>query len=150
MVLLDMLADIDFLRGLVPDYLQHIARLGRLQEYDAGSVHFREGEACDRVFLVTEGEVSLEIEVPGRGARPIRTARAGELVGWSPVIGVGAMTATARAVSRCRLIALDVGSLLALCRHHPDFGMEFVRRTAVVLARRLHETRLRLLENHGG
>jgi CRP-like cAMP-binding protein len=145
-----MLAEIDFLRGLAPDYLHHIARLGRLQEYDAGAVLFREGEACASVFLVTQGEVSLEIEVPGRGSRPIRTAGPGELVGWSPVIGLGAMTATAQAVSRCRLIALDASSLLALCRHHPDFGMEFIRRTAVVLARRLHETRLRLLENQVG
>ena len=32
MVLLDMLEDIDFLHGLAPEYLVHIAALGQLQE----------------------------------------------------------------------------------------------------------------------
>jgi hypothetical protein len=55
------------------------------------------------------------------------------------------MTATARVVSHCRLVAFDAGGVLALCRHDPALGLELLRRTAITLARRLHGTRLRLL-----
>jgi CRP-like cAMP-binding protein len=149
MVLLDMLEDIDFLRGLAPEYLGHIASLGQLQEHPADTVLFREGEGCGHVYLVSQGEIVLEIEVPGKGPMPIRTAGPGELVGWSPVIGLGPMTATGRTRTRCRVVALDVGRLRALCQRNPTFGMEFIRRTAVALAQRLHGTRLRLLESQG-
>jgi CRP-like cAMP-binding protein len=149
MVLLDMLEDIDFLRGLTPEYLGHIAALGQLQEHPANTVLFREGEGCGHVYLVGRGEIALEIQVPGKGPMLIRTAGPGELVGWSPLIRQGPMTATARTLTRCRLIALDVGGMLALCQRDPAFGMELIRRTAVALARRLHGTRLRLLESQG-
>jgi CRP-like cAMP-binding protein len=88
-------------------------------------------------------------EVPGKGPVLIRTAGPGELVGWSPLIGLGPMTATARTRMRCRVVSLDVGLLRALCQRNPTFGMEFIRRTAVALAQRLHGTRLRLLESQG-
>jgi CRP-like cAMP-binding protein len=78
---------------------------------------------------------------------PIQTVGRGELLGWSPVLGLGPMTATARTRMWCRLIALDVGRIRDLCRDEPHFGVEFFQRLAVALARRLHATRLRLVQS---
>jgi CRP-like cAMP-binding protein len=150
MVLLDMLEDLDFLRGTPPEHLGHLAALGQLQEHPAGTVLFREGEVSHHVYLVHQGEVLLEVQVPGRGPAPIQTVGPGELLGWSPVLRLGPMTATARTLSRCRLVALDAGPLLALCQRDPAFGLEFLRRTAAAIGRRLHGTRLRLLAQTAG
>jgi CRP-like cAMP-binding protein len=149
MVLLDMLEGIDFLRGIAPAYLRQIASLGQLQDHPAGTVLFREGEVGRHVYLVSGGEVVLEVQVPGRGSLPIQTVGPGELLGWSPVLGLGPMTATAQTRTRCRLVALEVDRMLALCQHDPAFGLEFMRRTAVTLAHRLHGTQLRLLDEQG-
>jgi CRP-like cAMP-binding protein len=71
---------------------------------------------------------------------------AGELLGWSSLLGQAPMTATSRALTTSRLIALDASQVLALCRFDPKFGFTFMKRTAEALAKRLNATRLQLLD----
>jgi CRP-like cAMP-binding protein len=105
---------------------------------------FRTGEASSFIYFVLNGTVDLEIEEPVGESRKVATAGPGELLGWSPVLGRRAMTATARAATRCRLAALDVGQLLALCERDPHFGMAFLRQVALVVSDRLSGTRRHL------
>jgi CRP-like cAMP-binding protein len=142
MVLLDELQDLAFFQGFPPEHLKQLARAAHLKEHLPGTVLFSEGRASAYVYLLLQGEVRLEIEVPGQGALPIQTLGAGELIGWSPLLRAGPMTATAHTVTRCRLAALDAAQILALSDQDPRFGLEFMRRTAVALAQRLRATRL--------
>jgi CRP-like cAMP-binding protein len=144
MVLLDMLEDLEFLRGMSPDDLGRVRALGELEEYPPGTVLFHEGQACYHVYLVLSGQVSLAVDGPG-GKKAVGTVTPGELLGWSPLLGLGPMTATARAVTRCRLVALDVRSLLRQVEQAPQFGVEFLRRTAATMSQRLASTRHRLV-----
>jgi CRP-like cAMP-binding protein len=91
------------------------------------------------------GKVELEVRVPGVGAMPIQVVGPGELLGWSPVLQLGPMTATAQALTRCHVVAFDARRLLERCEEAPQFGMEFLRRTSATVAQRLGATRLRLL-----
>jgi CRP-like cAMP-binding protein len=145
MVLLDMLEEINFLKDIPAEFLGHIASIGELKEYPPGTVLFQEGKESDSVFLVLSGKVELEMRVAGVGGMPLQTVGAGELLGWSPLLRLGPMTATGRTLARCRLVALPVRQLLELCEREPHFGMEFLRRTAATEARRLRATRHRLL-----
>jgi CRP/FNR family cyclic AMP-dependent transcriptional regulator len=145
MVLLDMLDDIDFLKGLAPEARGYLAAIGELREYPPGTVLFQEGKESCQVYLVSSGKVELEMRVPGVGAMPIQTVGPGELLGWSPVLQLGPMTATARALTRCRVVAFNVRRLLDRCEEMPPLGMEFLRRTSATMAQRLNATRLRLL-----
>jgi CRP/FNR family transcriptional regulator, cyclic AMP receptor protein len=145
MVLLDMLEEVNFLKDIPAEFLGYIASIGELKEYPAGAVLFQEGKESDYVFLVLSGKVELEMRVGGVGGMPIQTVAAGELLGWSPLLRLGPMTATGHTLSRCRLVALPVRQLLELCDREPHFGMEFLRRTAATEARRLRATRHRLL-----
>jgi CRP/FNR family transcriptional regulator, cyclic AMP receptor protein len=145
MVLLDMLEEMDFVRGMAPEYLAYLANVGRLKEYDADTVLFREGQPAAHIYLISRGVVALELHMPDEGHVRIQVLGPGELAGWSPVLVQGPMTATARTLGRCRVVALDVERIRALCDRDPRFGQEFLRRTAVVLARRLDATRRRLL-----
>ena len=87
--------------------------------------------------------------MPGHEPARLQTAGPGELLGWSPVLGLGPMTATARTLTPCRLIAIDAGRIVELGKQDPLFGNEFLRRTAIALAKRLNATRLQLLEASG-
>jgi CRP-like cAMP-binding protein len=146
MVPLDELEELAFCEGLAPEHLHLIARAARLQEHLPGTVLFREGHESPYVYLLLQGEVSLEVEVPGEGALSVQELGAGELLGWSPVLGLGPMTGTARTLTRCRLAALAAADVRALGRQDPLFGAEFLRRTATALAQRLRATRLQLLQ----
>lgn len=141
MILLDELAEVAFVRGLAPEHVRQLALLARSQECLAGTVLFREGQESASVYLVLRGNVSLEIEVSGRGPVPVQTVTAGELLGWSPVLRLGPMTATARALTRCRLAVLDAARVVALTEQDPRFGVEFLRRTAATMAQRLSAAR---------
>lgn len=147
MILLDELADVEFLRGLSPEYVRRIAQAAQLEECLAGTVLFREGQGCPFVYLVLRGSVMLEVNAPAQGTVPVQTVEAGELLGWSPLFRLGPMTVTACTRTRCRLAVLDAARLLAMAEHEPRFGMELLRRTATVVARRLRAARLAGAEN---
>ena len=121
----------------------------RTEQYPAGSVLFREGEHLHHICIVVEGNVAIEISGPDRRMRRIHTVGTGELLGWSPVLGPAAMTATARALTDVRVVAIDAAAILAVCEADPKFGYAFMRRVANALAARLNANRLQLLDVFG-
>lgn len=143
---LEVLQAIRFLEGVPADDLQRLASVAELKRYAPGATVFREGEAISKIFLVAEGSVGLELLVPGQGVKRIHTVGAGELLGWSPVLGKMPMTATARALATTLVVILDAGQVTALCHHDPMFGFIFMRQIALALAQRLNATRLQLLD----
>lgn len=132
------------------EFLSQLESLARIEEFPGGAVIFRQGDPARTVYVVADGTVSLEICAAGVGCRRILTVVKGELLGWSPLLSHDRLTATARAQSPTRLVAIDGGKLLALFEQQPRFGYQFMQRAAVALAQRLNATRLQLLDLYGG
>jgi CRP-like cAMP-binding protein len=141
-----LLEKLSFLEGFPPEYLEPLAKTGTVVEVPADDVIFEEGQKSPNIYVLVEGKAALEVWLAGQGATVIQTVGPGRLLGWSPVLGQGTMTATARAILPCRLVALNAMRVLDVCGQNPSFGMEFMRRTALALARRLRATRLQLVE----
>jgi CRP-like cAMP-binding protein len=146
MVPTEILKEVRFFHDIAEDLLKRIAGIAELRDAPAGTIIFREGGNSSFVYVVQNGLVSLEIRVSGRGSVQIQTVGPGELLGWSPILETGPMTATARCGVPSRLIALQVPQLLALCKHDPILDSELMRRTALALDQRLKATRLQLLD----
>jgi CRP-like cAMP-binding protein len=146
MVPLDVLKGLRFLQDIPDAHLKELAALAEVKELPAHTVVFREGQTSTSIYLVVQGSIAVEIRMPGRGCTPVVTVGAGELLGWSPVLGSGLMTGTARVVTPARVVVMNAAQLLAVCEHNPRLGMEFMRRTAQALAVRLNATRLQLLD----
>jgi CRP-like cAMP-binding protein len=144
MVLLDDYENIGLLRHFSPVYRKQIASLAEPRECLPGACIFQEGERERHVYLVVEGEVMLEIKVPNMGTVRVHQVGAGDLLGWSPVLGRHAMTATARALTACRLLAFDAEYIRVLAERDTRFGLEFFRTMTSALADRLRATRLQL------
>jgi CRP-like cAMP-binding protein len=146
MVLLDKPENLTFCKGMPEDYLKRLVLAGQVKDYRAGAYLFREGVHSSEVYLLADGQVALEASLPSRDPVRIQTVGPGELLGWSPLLGLGYMTASAVALTPCRVLALEVGRVLTLAREDPPFGLEFMQRVAVTLARRLNATRIQLLQ----
>jgi len=144
--LLTTLRNIQFLHDLPDEYLEPISSVAHTKEYRAGTVIFREGQKESEIYLMFKGAVALEMCAPGQGCQQLQTVGAGELLGWSPLLGFDRVTATARALEPTKVIVIDARQLLALCEHNPRFGYEFMRRTALALTSRLLAARLHLLD----
>lgn len=145
-VTLELLKSLAFLAPATDDELRPLVAAARVEQHAAGSVLFREGDYIGSVFVVTAGTVALEIIGPDHRMRRFQTVESGELLGWSPLLGSGPMTAAARALTDVRVVALDAKAVLALCDQDPKFGFQFMRRIAVAIAARLSATRLQLLD----
>jgi CRP-like cAMP-binding protein len=144
MIPLEELKEIELLRNLDEPHLQEIAKIARPKECGQGTIVFRQGEDSPHIYFVLGGDVALQVEEFAGNPVVVSTIGRGGLLGWSPVLGRQAMTATARAVSDCRLAVLDVAQVLALCEQDPRFGMAFLRQIALVVSERLWGTRRNL------
>jgi CRP-like cAMP-binding protein len=141
MTLPEEMGSVRALRGLGEPHLQKLAALAQAREYPEGEVLFREGDDSPFVFVLLSGEVALEIKAGDRAPAAVYAAGPGELLGWSPVLGRRAMTATARARTPCRLAALEVGGVAELVGRDPHFGVAFLRHIALIVSDRLSATR---------
>src|SRR5262249_33246512 len=122
--------------------------LAELKEFMPEDVIFHEWCHSEHIYLVLQGEVALEVRLPGRGDVAVQTVGPGELLGWSPVLGPGGMTATGRARTRCRLAALNARLLQQAGERDPRLGMECLRRIGAAVACRLNALRRELRTPH--
>jgi CRP/FNR family cyclic AMP-dependent transcriptional regulator len=146
MVSLETLEKLEFLEGFPPDYLKPLAAVAEVVSVPADEVLFREGEKSPCIYLLISGKVALETWVTGNGQTRIQTVGPGKLLGWTSLLTHGTMTAQATAVKPCQLVAINSMQVMEVCAQNPHFGMEFMRRTAIALYRRLSATRQQLLD----
>jgi CRP/FNR family cyclic AMP-dependent transcriptional regulator len=144
MVLLEELEEMDLLQKFSSLCRKQLASLANPKVFLPGACIFQEGDHERYVYVVVEGKAVLEIKVPSIGVVQVHQVGPGDLLGWSPILGRGWMTATARAVTPCRLIAFDAEQVCTLAERDARFGMEFFRSMASALADRLRATRLQL------
>jgi CRP/FNR family transcriptional regulator, cyclic AMP receptor protein len=117
--------------------------------YDVGEYLAEEGTPCHEFLLVFEGKVALEIGAADRPRVTVQTVGPGEVVGWSWLVPPYEWRFDARAVKATRVISLDAPTVRHTLDAHPAFGYRFLARLLPVLAERLENTRVQLLDIHG-
>lgn len=133
--------------ALEPTHLERLSAIASEMSWTADQVIFREGEADDRLYLMLDGLVALDMYVPNRGRVTILTVGPHEIFGWSAAVPVvRKKTASARALQPTRAIAIDAAALSAACEQDHDLGYHIYRTLADVIASRLTATRLQLLD----
>ncbi|MCG3209652.1 MAG: hypothetical protein FOGNACKC_03279 [Anaerolineae bacterium] len=144
--ILDLLKELHFTQDFEPQYLEKLAQLARTAYFPPNDALFKEGDMGDTIYLITEGQVSIEFYVPGRGPIKVMTLSAGELVGWSPFFAGKLYTATARALIPTHVLAFNGTDLQVLCQVDHALGCVLAWRVAEVVTGRLKATRLQLLD----
>jgi CRP/FNR family transcriptional regulator, cyclic AMP receptor protein len=131
---------------LTDDEATKLAAAASWEAHVAGAVIFRDGESVGHFWIVESGSVVIEISGPDHSPRRLHTVETGELLGWSPLLGGAAMTATGRVLESARLLSFDAAAVLALCETDQGLGFRLMRNVARALAARLNSTRLQLLD----
>jgi CRP/FNR family cyclic AMP-dependent transcriptional regulator len=138
-----------FFDGISADQLRLATGCARNHRFDAGQYLFHEGEPADEFFLIRHGKVALEIVAPGQAPIVLATVRQGEIVGASWLIPPYRWAFDARAVELTRAIRIDAACLRAKCEADHHFGYEMMKRFLPILVKRLHATRLQILDVYG-
>lgn len=147
--LIEKLKTSKFFRGFEDDPLQRLSAICQFEEFPARSTVFEQYDLARKVYVILSGEISLAICEPDEVCKQIAVVHAGDLMGWSPLVGRTRLYDTARALTPVQALVFDGDSLMDFCAKNPVFGFRFMQRVACTLAERLSGTRLQLLEMSG-
>ncbi|NMH91673.1 cyclic nucleotide-binding domain-containing protein [Pseudonocardia bannensis] len=123
-----------------------IAAVARPVRFGAGQRVFAEGAPARGCWLLQEGRVALEVDVPGGGRVVVQTLGPGDLLGWSWFAPPYRWQVTARALGPTSAIELDTTELRAMADQDPRFGYALARTLFAASLERLQATRARLLD----
>ncbi|MEX1364237.1 MAG: cyclic nucleotide-binding domain-containing protein [Nannocystaceae bacterium] len=139
----------DALQGCDPDGLAAMAELGRIERFGADELLFRGGEPATDLRLLVSGRVALSFQDPGVGVRTIGSVSPGDLLGWSALREGGTWTVGARTTKPTRCLTFPGDELRALCERDREFGYCLMRYAFEVVAQRLGDCRVQLLDLYG-
>ena len=135
-----------FLRPMPTDIIRRLEEIGEPRDFAPGAVIFTEGSTHHDLYLILQGIVRLDMSVPQRGRVPVMTLGAGDLLGWSPLVGDSVMTTSAVAMEYVSTAMFNGEELRQLCESDHEIGYHVMRQVARSLSRRLLATRLQLLD----
>ena len=134
------LAERTFFDGMSAAHLEALEAAATEVSFSAGTTIFREGSAASVWYLVTEGVVTLEIDVPGRGPH---------VLGWSWLFAPYLWSFDAYARTDVEAVCFDGEQLRIAKQKDPSLGYELMQRFAQVLVQRMQAARLQLLDIYG-
>jgi CRP-like cAMP-binding protein len=149
MTTLDLLTTHPFLEGLPAPWLERLSYQAKRNVHHGGSRLFREGGPADRFWLIRDGRVALEFNVPGRGDIVIEQLGPGSVLGWSWMFPPYRWHFGAVAAEQTLAIELDGRGVMRLCGDDPALGYELTKRFSAVLIDRLQAARVRLVDLYG-
>src|SRR5256885_7861678 len=120
----DMLSTQPFLAGLSREQRDKLLPWARKATFPTGARIFEEGRRADRFWIVREGRVSLETQVPGRGAVVVESLGRGAVLGWSWLFPPYRWHFSASAAEVTTAIEFDGAGVREVCQRDPAFGMD--------------------------
>ena len=135
-----------FSSGLNIEQLDQIAGISSEASFRAGQHLWRQGEFHETCYLVTTGELALEIYVPMHGPIAVDKIGPGELLGGSGLLNRQKWNFDARALTDVQAVAIDCTRLAQLIEDDHLLGYHVYRCLARILDGRLSTARRRLLE----
>jgi CRP-like cAMP-binding protein len=145
----ELLQQHPFFAGARPALIGLVAGCARNHVFHASEYLFHDGEPADEFFLIRHGKVAVEIDAPGRPPVILETLSVGEFVGASWLIPPYRWAFDARAVELTRATGIDAACLRGKCEVDHDLGYEMMKRFLPALVKRLHATRLQVLDVYG-
>ncbi|GGM68383.1 cyclic nucleotide-binding domain-containing protein [Dactylosporangium sucinum] len=142
----DLLAAHPFMAGIPGEYLARMAHYSHRAVFHAGARIFNEGATANRFWLIREGRVDLDTDVPGRGRVVVESIGAGQVLGWSWLFPPYRWHFGATAPEPVLAVTLDGPGIRRLCADEPELGYDLTTRLMQVVVARMQATRMRLLD----
>jgi CRP/FNR family cyclic AMP-dependent transcriptional regulator len=129
--------------------LERVAEVAHLEEYEAGTLLFREGEPADHPRIVISGLVSLLMNVPHQGELVVNTVSDGELLGFSALLPRHRWRSSARTSQPTRCLRFDGEALRTLMEMDHELGYQVLRVAFRVSTDRMGDGFIQILDIFG-
>jgi CRP/FNR family cyclic AMP-dependent transcriptional regulator len=130
---IDRLRKVDVLQGLTDWELTVIAQVFREETVAEGVTLFEEGQKAERLFILEEGEISVQI--PNGESYQIHSP--GKIIGWSFLIPPNRYTASGSTTTPSKLLVIESPDFYYLIYKEPRMGVKVMANLAQVVAGRL-------------
>jgi CRP/FNR family cyclic AMP-dependent transcriptional regulator len=138
-----------FFENLIPEYIELIAGCASLVKFDENHMILKEGETADNFYLIRNGKIALQMQVPNQETVILDTIREGEVVGWSWLFSPYQTHFDARALESTRAISFDGKCLRKKIDQDHNLGFHIMTQFVKIIQDRLQATRLKLIEMYG-
>lgn len=109
----ELLRKVAIFKDLDDSEIQEIAEICKEEKFESGVYVFREGEAGNRLYLISSGEVRISRDVPGSGEEALAVLKAGAMFGEMAVFDRADRSTHAISNGGCTLLSIS----------RPDFEM---------------------------
>jgi CRP-like cAMP-binding protein len=120
--------------------------LSREALFTAGTYLLREGEPASQLYLIIDGRVALEQNVPGRGPERLEDLGPGDIVGLSWIFPESRWVLDGRALAPTLALVLDAAALRREMDADAELGLALATRLIQQLYHRLERARLQRLD----
>ena len=128
----------DLLRGLDKNFVKEFIDIAEKETHKTGYTLFREGDRAGYFYVLLKGRVKITI---GESGHTVYTVdRAGEVFGWSSIVGRARYSASAECRETTMLLRINMGRLNKILEKDAPTGLVFFKRLAGSLGKRLLET----------
>jgi CRP-like cAMP-binding protein len=137
--------DLSFFHGFTPEQIAEIYPILDSIPYDKNAVIFQQGQCADYLFILEKGEVVIQYKPYDGPPLVVAHIQSGGVFGWSAALGRDAYTSGALAISESRAIRIRKETLQQFCAQHQETGKILLERLASVIAERLKNTHVEVL-----
>jgi CRP-like cAMP-binding protein len=142
--MLENLTNLPLFEGFSPRQLELLKPLFEPYSCPENTVIFKQGGEAAYLYLILAGNIEIEYK-PYDGPPLILTRlKAGDVVGWSAVIGSPTYTSSIRSIEPFEAIRIRGTNLVWLCKEHPHTGSVILDRLAHVVSTRWKNARLQV------
>lgn len=138
-----------FFRDIEARLIQQMADHASSVSFEAGRLIFRQGEPANQFYIISQGHVALEVFAPDRGAIPLMTLGAGDVLGWSWLFEPYIWHLDARAIEDTQAIVLDGAELRAECEANHELGYHLMKHSVQLIEQRLEAAMVQMIDMYG-
>ncbi len=131
---------LDFTQGLDEEELALLRSRLVARSFRPGETICVEGDAADRLWLLTKGSVSVRMALPGGEAVRVASLAMGTVVGEMALLGTGRRSASVAADDDVSCWELEEAAFRALLDEHPRIASKVLANIAKEMARRVRIT----------
>lgn len=140
------IADHRFFQGMKPEFLEFLAGHAQRRALKANEVVHRFDAPAECFFLVSSGNISVEIAAIEGPPLELQVLREGAILGWSWLIPPYRWSFQARAQEASELIEFDGRAVRDHCEEDAEFGYDILKRFSSLMSERLQFAREKMME----
>jgi CRP-like cAMP-binding protein len=124
--------------------MKHLCKLASMtceMEFLGGEIIYRRGDTGQALYLIEEGTVVVEIDIPNLGLVTVNTFGPGQIFGWSSLFPSEQKIGWTRATKPTRVLAINANRLRAAFQFDHSLEYAVVRRAALAMVDRIKACR---------